>query len=71
MNLIVPEEVLMTYKDIVDNYACHDVHCAYHMTEFCDCGLGDKIRRLIELSKETMKLRPISQEEVERANREG
>lgn len=56
MKLIVPDEVLVIYKDIVDNYANHSLHCAYHLTEFCDCGLTSKIRRLIKLSDQAMKV---------------
>lgn len=42
---IVPLDVLFLIKEIINMHARHASHCAIDMTEFCTCGLSDKLRR--------------------------
>lgn len=56
MKLIVDSIFLTIYKDLVEHHTFHTVHCAWHMTEFCDCGLSQKIQQLQNIEKESVKI---------------
>lgn len=47
----VPEDFLLKYKKLADNYTNHDVNCSEKETDFCDCGLMELIRDIKFLEK--------------------
>ena len=55
MKYVVDELFLSLYKEIVDDYVSHYANCEYPYTEFCTCGLTEKIRKLRLLEKEHVK----------------
>jgi hypothetical protein len=49
---VVPESLLWQAKKIMERHTYHTVHCAWHMTEFCDCGKTADLNEYRELLKE-------------------
>jgi len=53
--LIVSEEFILKYRELVHRYADHDRNCGMHpqnlmsLNDFCDCGYASKIRELQRL----------------------
>ena len=50
--LIVPEEFILKYRELVQRYASHDRNCGMHpqnlmsLNDFCDCGYSERIHEL-------------------------
>lgn len=36
----------MNVRSLIEEYSFHTDQCAWHMTEFCDCGYREKIQEI-------------------------
>lgn len=58
MNLNVPSQALSLYKEIVERWADHAGWCDIHLSEFCSCGLTDRIKELRKQCKGIQEINP-------------